>query len=84
MIGEKKKKTSVKHQCQVASPGGRSLSTVVIFMGTRPDTQLPQTLAGGQRLYLRSLHHLGRSSDAKDLKNLKKVKCDGQTDGQTD
>ena len=44
----------------------------------RADTQLPQSRAGGQGLYLRSLHHLGRSSEAKDRK---KVKCDGPMDG---
>ena len=32
---------------------------------------------------LRSLDHLGRSSEAKDRKNPKKVKCDGRTDGRT-
>ena len=51
---------------------------------TRPDTQLPQSRVGGQGPYLRSLDHLGRSSEAKDRKNPKKVKCDGRTDGQTD
>ena len=35
---------------------------------TRPDTRLPQSRAGGQGLYLRSLDHLGRSSEAKDRK----------------
>ena len=50
---------------------------------TRPDTRLPQSRAGGQRLYLRSLYHLGRSSEAKNRKNPKKVKCDGRTDGPT-
>ena len=35
---------------------------------TRPDTRLPQSRAGGQGLYLRSLNHLGRSSEAKDRK----------------
>ena len=49
---------------------------------TRPDARLPQSRAGGQRLYLRSLDHLGRNSEAKDRK--KKVKCKGQTDGPTD
>ena len=51
---------------------------------TRPDTRLPQSRAGGQGLYLRSLNHLGRSSEAKDRKNPKKVKYDGWTDGRTD
>ena len=63
-----KKKKTVKHQYQVASPGGRSLSPGVIFMGTRSDTQLPQSRAGGQGLYLRSLDHLGRSTKAKTSK----------------
>ena len=49
--------------------------------GTRPDTRLPQSRAGGQGPYLGSLHHLGRSSEAKDRKNPKKVKCDQPTDG---
>ena len=40
--------------------------------------------AGGQGLYLRSLNHLGRSSEAKDRKNSKKVKCDRWTDRRTD
>ena len=51
---------------------------------TRPDTRLPQSRAGGQGPYLRSLDHLGRSSEAIDRKNPKKVKCDGRTDGPTD
>ena len=41
---------------------------------TRPDTRLPQSRAGGQGLYLRSLNHLGRSGEAKDCKNQKKSK----------
>ena len=51
---------------------------------TRPGTRLPQSHAGGQRPYLRSLAHLGRSSEAKERKNPKKVKCDGLTVGPTD
>ena len=59
---------------------------------TRPDTRLPQLRVGGQGPYLRSLDHLGRSREAKDHKNPKKVNCDGRydrrtngpTDGQTD
>ena len=51
---------------------------------TRPDTRLPQSRAGGQGPYLRSLDHLGRSSEAKSPNNPKEVKCDGQTDGPTD
>ena len=38
---------------------------------TRPDTRLPKLRVGGQGLYLRPLHHLGRSSEAKDRKNPK-------------
>ena len=55
-----------------------------VIAKTRPDTRLPQSRAGGQGLYMRSLDHLGRSSEAKDRKKTKKVKCDRQTDGQTD
>ena len=36
----------------------------------RADTRLPQSCAGEQKLYLRSLEHLG--SEAKDRKNVKK------------
>ena len=45
---------------------------------TRSDTRLPKSRAGGQGPYLRPLHHLGRSSKAKDRN--KKVNCDGPTD----
>ena len=41
---------------------------------TRPDTRLPKSRAGGRGLYLKSLDHLGRNSEAKDAKNLKKSK----------
>ena len=51
---------------------------------TRPDTRLPQSRVGGRGPYLRSLDHLGRSSEAKNRKNPKKVKCDGPTDRRTD
>ena len=51
---------------------------------TRPDTRLPQSRAGGQEPQLRSPDHLGRSSEAKNPKNPKKVKCDGPTDGPMD
>ena len=54
------------------------------YIQTRPDTRLPQSRAGGQGLYLKSLNYLGRRSEAKDCKNPKKVKCDGPTDGPTD
>ena len=46
---------------------------------TWPDTRLPQSRAGGQGPYLRSLDHLGRSSEDKDRKNLKKIMTDGPT-----
>ena len=51
---------------------------------TRPDTRLPQSRAGGQGPYLRSLHHFGRSREAKYCKTPKKSKCDGRTDGRKD
>ena len=57
---------------------------ILLLKKTRPDTRLPQSRAGGQGPYLRSLDHLGRSSEAKDRQNLKKVKCDGRTDRRTD
>ena len=59
-------------------------AVVVVFLTLRPDTRLPQTRAGGQGLYLRSLDHLGRRSEAKNRKKTKKVKCDGPMDGPTD
>ena len=54
-----------------------------IHIQTRPDTRLPQSGAGGQGPYLRSLDHLGGSSESKKHKNPKKVKCDGRTEGRT-
>ena len=39
---------------------------------------------GWQRPYLRSLDHLGRSSEVKDRRNPKKVECDGWTNKLTD
>ena len=51
---------------------------------TRLDTRLPKVRADGQGLYLRSLDHLGRSSEAKDRKKQKKVKCDRLKDQQMD
>ena len=36
-----------------------------VYAKTRPDTRLPQSRAGGQGPYLRSLDHLGWSSEAK-------------------
>ena len=59
----------------------------VLFIQTRPDACLPKSRAGEQGPYLRSLHHLGRSSEAKDQKNSKKIKVwrtDWLTDGLTD
>ena len=58
--------------------------TFIELRETRPNTRLPKSRVGGQGPYLRPLHHLGRSSEAKDRKNPKKVKCDGRTDGPTD
>ena len=56
-------------------------SKAVIFTDNKADTQLPQSRVGGQGLYLRSLYHLGRSSEAKDRKKQKKC-C--VTDGPID
>ena len=56
----------------------------LFFSSTRLDKQLHQLHAGGQGQYFRSLDYLGRSSEAKDRKNKKKVKCDEPTDGRTD
>ena len=52
--------------------------------GTRPDTRLPQSRAGGQGPYSRSHDYLGRSREAENRKKTKKVKCDRRTDGPTD
>ena len=54
--------------------------------GTRLDTQLHKSRAGGQGPYLRSLHHLGRSCEAKDRKKEKSEMrwTDGRTDKRTD
>ena len=51
------------------------------IFSNRPDTWLPQSLAGGQGPYLRSLDHLGRSPEAKNCKIQKK---EGVTDRRTD
>ena len=56
----------------------------VMLQKTRPDTQLPQSRAGGQGPQLRSVEHLGRSNKAKTPINAEKVKRDGQTDGPMD
>ena len=48
------------------------------------DTRLPKLGAGGQGLYLRSLDHLGRGSEVKENKIIKKVKCDQPTNRPTD
>ena len=36
---------------------------------TRPDTRLPKWHAGGQGPYLRSIDHLGRSSEVKEVES---------------
>ena len=41
-----------------------------------PDTRLPKLRADGQGPYLRSLDHLGRSSEVREIKSLKVIKCD--------
>ena len=66
----------------------KSLLKLIILKGfhaiKEKQGQLPQSRAGGQGPYLRSLDHLGRSSEARDCENPKKVKCEEQTNGQTD
>ena len=52
---------------------------------TRPDTRLPQSRAGGWAgAIFEVIDHLGRSSEAKDRKTPKKVKCDRRTDRRED
>ena len=48
------------------------------------DTPVAAVTAGWQGSYLRPLEHLSRSSEAKDRKNPKKVKCEGPADELTD
>ena len=62
----------------------------VTNMRTRPDTRLPQSRAGGQGPYLRSLDRLGRISESKNNKVIRpKSRASAlsknvrQTDGQT-
>ena len=43
------------------------LNLLVFGYKTRPDTRLPKSRAGGQGPYLRSLGHLGRSSEVKEM-----------------
>ena len=45
----------------------------------RPETRQPQSRVGGQGLYLRSLDHLGRSSEAKDRKNPNKATVESRS-----
>ena len=61
-----------------------TLGKPITLKKTRPGTSLPQSRAGGQGPYLRSLDHVGMSSEAKNRKNKKEVKCDGRTNGPTD
>ena len=46
-----------------------TLSMTVRSKVTRPDTRLPKSRAGGQEPYLRSLDHLGRSSEVIKVKS---------------
>ena len=71
-------------QCSTLFFWSPSVVLGVIERETRPDTRLPKSRAGGQGPYLRPLHHLGRSSKAKDPKNKKKVKKVWRTDRRTD
>ena len=50
---------------------------------TRPDTRLPQSRAGGQGPYLRSVEHLSRSDSAKNLINPKQGRIHGQYQSRT-
>ena len=51
---------------------------------TRPDTRLPQSRAGGQGPYFRSVEHLGSSSMAKKTKTAIKRRTNRLTDGRMD
>ena len=54
---------------------------------SRSDTRLPQSPVGGQGPFSRSPEHFGKSNEAKDRENIrkvKKVKCDRLIDRPTD
>ena len=54
-------------------------------MITRPDEWLPKLHAGEQGPNLRSLEHLGKSTEANNCKKkIEEMKCDGLTNEQTD
>ena len=65
--------------CPPARDWGSCVSGLII--ATRPDTRLPQSRADGQGQYLRSVEDLSGSSEAQNLTNAEKVKCDGKMDG---
>ena len=58
----------------------------ITLQQTRPDTWLPQSRAGGQRQWKRSLKRLGGSSELRKLKNAEKSNkgTDQPTDRLTD
>ena len=60
------------------------LTAIAAIAGNKAGYSATLVEAGGQGRYLKSLHYLGGSSEAKNRKNSKKVKCDGWTDGRTD
>ena len=78
--------TNVPTDRETETPTQQLVESRVRDLRTRPDTRLPQSRAGGQGLYLylKSLDHLGRSSEVKNGENPKKVKCDGRIDRRTD
>ena len=72
---------NIKDQCQGYKGGEarkinnfKDIDVLLSSTRTRPDTRLPQSRAGGQGLYLRSLNHLERNSETKDRENPQKSK----------
>ena len=62
----------------------RNLKIDTNHMENKAEYTATPVACGWAGAYLRSLDRLGRSSEAKDCKNPKKVKCDGPMDGWTD
>ena len=62
---------SCNKSCEVMSCDEPRMAILEKRPDTRPYTRLPKSRAGGQGPYLRSLDHLGWSSEAKDHKNQK-------------
>ena len=59
----------LKKLCTEEWIGDKDISKKLCDEGTRPDTRLPKSRAGGQGPYLRSPDHLGRSSEVKEIKS---------------